>query len=554
MLSRKILYGLLALAVIFSVFPMLGLVSGNAEASSRYSDVSSSYWAAKEIEYLGQQGVSNGYPKEGLYKPEDPLKRSQAAVMITRALGESGLKRAPSFPDLREDMNALPRIERSIELGIFEGQNGRFNPNGEISKAQTAAIIARAFFGDGTKNYNGDISFSDVPEDHWARGYIAKLVDENIIERTSGKFESYKPATRAEFSAYLARAMNEDLRLDENSNSTPTPPDEDVSSEKLYEGVVVNNSTPLNVRKGPGTSYQVITTLERGEKVDVYSEEGNWLKVKVNGKEGYVSAYYIERADSGNVDEDVRPAEPIATKTVTTSSLVVRSGPGANHEAIGRLQRGDKVDIYEQTSGPWVLIKFNGKWAYTHNDYLGQTGLQGKTIVVDAGHGDHDPGTSGHDLVEKNVNLNVALRLEKLLKDAGVDVVMTRRDDTFVTLSGRVAIAEKANADAFISIHANAASAAAQGAETFYNSRYQARESRKLAEAIQKRLVAETGMRHRRVADANFYVIRNTTMPSTLVELGFLTNREDANRMKQPGYDDKAAKAIFNGINDYYSN
>lgn len=554
MLARKLLNGLLAFFIVFSIFPMLGLDGGKAEASNRYSDVSSSYWAAKEIEYLAQQGISNGYPNEGLYKPEDPLKRSQAAVMITRAIGEGGLKRPPSFPDLRPDMSALPRIERAIELGIFEGNNeGKFDPNGNISKAQTAAIIARTFFGNETRDYKGSIPFNDIPSDHWARGYIAKLVDENIIERNSGKFESFKPVTRAEFSAYLARAMNEDLRLDKNSH--PNPPDEDVSSERLYEGIVVNNSTPLNVRQGPGTSYSVIMTLERGEKVDVYAEEGNWLKVKVNGRDGYVSARYIARANSGDTGGDVTPAEPIYSATVTASSLVVRSGPGSHFDSVGRLTQGQTVDVYEETSGPWVLIKFNGKWAYTHSGYLGQTGLQGKTIVVDAGHGGHDPGASGNGLIEKTVNLNVALRLEKLLKDAGVNVVMTRRDDTFVTLSGRVAIAENARADAFISIHANAAGApSANGAETFYNSRYQARESRKLAEAIQKRLVAETGMRHRRVADANFYVIRNTTMPSTLVELGFLTSPQDANRMKQPGYYDRAARAIFNGIQDYYNN
>ncbi|MFZ4451121.1 N-acetylmuramoyl-L-alanine amidase [Salibacterium aidingense] len=551
-MKAKISY-VLMFAVLAAFLPVLG--GNTAEASDRYSDVSSGYWAAEEIEYLAEQGVATG-DEDGHFRPNESLTRGQASVMMTNALGEEGLYASvPTFSDVEEDFWAYSSIERAAELGIFQGNNGEFNPNGSIEKAQVAAVVARAFFGQESEDAGGSVNFDDIDNGFWAKGYIKTLVDNDIID-DEGNFEPNHAATRAEFSAYLARAMNEDLRGQTGGNEEQ--PDEEVGSDLLYEGVVDAN-TPLNVRTGPGTENSVKYTLNDGTKIDVYEQVGNWLKISGHGGEGYVHGNYVTNVDEVDSDQDNsnKPAEPIADAKVTNSTLVVRDGPSASYDSVGRLSQGDKVQIYEETNGSWVLIKFNGDWAYTHSGYLkekpvGESALTGKTIVIDPGHGDHDPGARGNGLVEKNLVLDVALRVQSKLEDEGVNVVMTRTDDTFVTLSGRVSIAERANADSFVSIHANAASAAAEGAETFYDSGHKAKESRELAESIQNRLVRETGMNYRRVADTGFYVIRNTTMPSTLIELGFVTNAGDANRMKRSGYENKAAEAVVNGIKDYY--
>ncbi|MGY4688879.1 N-acetylmuramoyl-L-alanine amidase [Salibacterium sp. K-3] len=552
-MKKANMYMVLMFAVLLAVQPFIG--GKTAEAVDRFSDVDNSHWAADEIEYLAEENVADG-DASGNFRPDEPLTRAQASVMITSALDQDGLYPGiASFSDVDSDFWAYASIERAAQMEIFQGKNGNFNPNGSIEKAQVAAVAARAFFGSESKDAAGSVDFGDIDDDFWAKGYIKTLVDHNIVEDT-GQFEPNEAATRAEFSAYLARTMNEDLRG--GGDNSPEESEEDTGSRILYEGVV-DASTPLNVRSGPGTENGVLYTLQDGTKVDVYEQTGSWLKISSHGGEGYVHGNYVTNVDEVDSDQDNedKTAEAIADGKVNSSTLVVRDGPNASHDSIGRLSQGDTVKIYEETNGSWVLIKYNGDWAYTHSGYLdekpaGESALSNKTIVIDAGHGDHDPGAQGNGLVEKNIVLDVALRVQSKLEDQGVNVVMTRDDDTFVSLSGRVNIAERADADSFVSIHANAATPSANGAETFYDSSYKSRESRELAQSIQDRLVQETGMNYRRVADTGFYVIRNTTMPSTLIELGFVTNTRDANRMKQAGYENRAAQAVVNGIEDYY--
>ncbi|SFL85123.1 N-acetylmuramoyl-L-alanine amidase [Salibacterium qingdaonense] len=548
------IFAVLASALILAVLPVAG--GNTAEAVDRYSDVGSGHWAAAEIEYLAEEGVATG-DASGNFRPNESLTRAQASIMITNALNEqTPYAGSPSFSDVDAGYWAYDSIERAAQLDIFQGSNGNFNPGGNIEKAQVAAVTARAFFGEDSGDAAGTVDYEDIDDDFWAKGYIKTLVDEDIIE-DSGQFNPNEAATRAEFSAYIARAMNGDIQ-DGNDGSQEQPP-EDTGSEILYEGVV-DASTPLNVRSGPGTENHVLYTLQDGSTIDVHERTGSWLKIDGHGGEGYVHGNYVTNVDEVDSDQDNtdKPADPILEGKVTASTLMVREGPSASNDSLGRLSRGETVKIYEETNGSWVLIKYNGDWAYTHSGYLderepGESGMAGKTIVIDAGHGDHDPGAQGNGLIEKNIVLDVALRVQSKLENEGVNVVMTRDDDTFVSLSGRVNIAERADADSFVSIHANAATASANGAETFYDSSHRARESRELAQSIQDRLVRETDMGYRRVADTGFYVIRNTTMPSTLIELGFLTNTHDANRMKQSGYENKAAQAVVNGIDDYYS-
>ncbi|MBU8909378.1 N-acetylmuramoyl-L-alanine amidase family protein, partial [Desertibacillus haloalkaliphilus] len=111
-----------------------------------------------------------------------------------------------------------------------------------------------------------------------------------------------------------------------------------------------------------------------------------------------------------------------------------------------------------------------------------------------------------------------------------------------------------AKADIFVSIHVNSGPSGGHGTETWIaSSSSSSSDSRKLAEMINKRLVAELGTRDRGVKTANFAVLRETNMPSVLVELGFITNSNDASIMKRSNFNEKAANAIYKGIEDYYS-
>ncbi len=244
----------------------------------------------------------------------------------------------------------------------------------------------------------------------------------------------------------------------------------------------------------------------------------------------------------------------LETGIVTASSLNVRTSPEMNGTRIGALPRNAQVDIYGY-SGDWAKIKYQGQVAYVHSGYLilkSSNLLNNLTIVVDAGHGDHDPGASNGKLLEKDINLDVSLYLEKQLKSAGANVVMTRRDDSFLELRERSNIANNLNADAFISVHTNSATEAAHGIETYWYDKYSSAESKALAESIQKRLIEVTEARDRGVKNQSFSVIRESRMASVLVEVGFLTNNEEYQLLLTQSYREELADGIYQGVLDYY--
>jgi len=178
-------------------------------------------------------------------------------------------------------------------------------------------------------------------------------------------------------------------------------------------------------------------------------------------------------------------------------------------------------------------------------------------VVVDPGHGGPDPGAIGiAGLRETDVVLDVALQLARLLEARGVTVAMTRTSDIDVDLPPRVALANGAGADAFISIHANALSMArpdVNGIESFYFAGGpQAERSRLLADAVQRQMLAISPRTpDRGVKTARFFVIRRATMPATLVEMGFLTGVLDASRLRDPDYRRRMALALAAGILNY---
>jgi len=178
--------------------------------------------------------------------------------------------------------------------------------------------------------------------------------------------------------------------------------------------------------------------------------------------------------------------------------------------------------------------------------------LAGATIVLDPGHGGTDPGASGFGLKEKDVVLDVGLRAQKRLEAGGAKVIMTRSKDIFIPLDGRVDIGNNSGADAFISIHANAFNGSANGTETYWYGTYESEKSKQLASEIQKELLKKLGTNNRGVKDAGFYVIKYTKIPSVLLELGFIDNKSDAQKLASNYYRDQAADAIYQGVLNYY--
>ena len=221
-----------------------------------------------------------------------------------------------------------------------------------------------------------------------------------------------------------------------------------------------------------------------------------------------------------------------------------------------------------------------------------QLGLGVRRIVIDAGHGGHDPGTSGpNGLEEKDLVLDVALRLDRLVRqELGADTLLTRSTDVFIPLEERTAIANSRGADLFLSIHANAArNPRARGIETYFlnfaqnphaeevaarenaisaatlkdlqnlvkaitlNSKID--ESRDFAASVQESMVAGVRAEHpvpdRGVHTAPFYVLIGANMPAVLAEIAFVSNPEDERRLKSPEYREVIARSLLRGVKTY---
>lgn len=184
-------------------------------------------------------------------------------------------------------------------------------------------------------------------------------------------------------------------------------------------------------------------------------------------------------------------------------------------------------------------------------------------VVIDPGHGGTDPGSIQHGVVEKDLVLAISHKVANLLEsDPFITVYMTRREDTFVSLLNRAEFANELGADLFVSIHANAAeisrgviNPAVHGIETWYTvgelerAGNHSMDSRRLAEILQRHLLAASGAHDRGLRNApNFVVLRETRMPSALLELGFLTNPAEALRLSTSAYQWQLAHAIHQGI------
>ncbi|HEY2811495.1 MAG TPA: N-acetylmuramoyl-L-alanine amidase [Rhabdochlamydiaceae bacterium] len=182
-------------------------------------------------------------------------------------------------------------------------------------------------------------------------------------------------------------------------------------------------------------------------------------------------------------------------------------------------------------------------------------GMSHPLIILDAGHGGTDEGTKVSALKEKRLTLLTALLTKKRLEDMGYRVMLTRGRDIFLSLSKRVTIANKSKATLFVSLHFNSApSADAQGIEVFYydsKELWRARASKRLAHCLLYRLLDQTEAVSRGVKMGNYHVIRETDMPSVIVEAGFITNASERQKLKDRAYLERIAVGIAQGIDKY---
>ncbi|HET8668597.1 MAG TPA: N-acetylmuramoyl-L-alanine amidase [Terriglobales bacterium] len=306
----------------------------------------------------------------------------------------------------------------------------------------------------------------------------------------------------------------------------------------------------------------------------------------------------LEKSVNASEGEPKAEDTAIAAAKSTQSELKATSKPTSEptFESVApRDSQPGKTTRRKRQSTPDVLAREARPTSNGERSLIRALGLKIGKIVVDAGHGGHDTGTIGpNGLQEKDLVLDVSLRLGKLLqKQMGADVVYTRDDDTFIPLETRTAIANQHQSDLFISIHANSSNdPAARGVETYYLNftsspdaldvaarenavseksihelqdlvkkitlKEKIDESREFAADVQKSLYGgiaakAPAVRNRGVKKAPFIVLIGANMPSILAEISFLSNPTDERRLQTPEYRQKIAEYLYKGVERYVS-
>ncbi len=426
------------------------------------------------------------------------------------------------------DTNSV-EIDKLQLDGIVTGfPDQTYRPYQLVTRAEAATMIGRALKLNGTQRQT---QFPDVPKNHFASGYIQSAAEAGIITGyANGTFALNNRLTREEMAHILTRAF----QLNEKS-------------------VIVF----ADVYPSMG-SFEAINKLATARITAGYPDGTFQPRKQINRLE---FGLLLARAVYPHYRDQVNAAflKPIFKVTVDApSAITVRPEPSTNREEIGKLASGTATWIYK-IIGSWAYVASEEMIGFVSVKHLKakptSTQLSGKTIVVDPGHGGKDPGASGNGLREKDLLLDVGILTRLNLQAAGAKVIMTRDSDVFITLDDRVTVANDAKADAFISVHANSASSSsAHGTETYWNSTYASKESHQLAETIQKHLITSLKTSDRGAKQANFRVITKTTMPSVLIELGFITSSIDAEKMKTDQFKQDAAKAILKGVTEFYAN
>lgn len=191
---------------------------------------------------------------------------------------------------------------------------------------------------------------------------------------------------------------------------------------------------------------------------------------------------------------------------------------------------------------------------------------KGHIVMLDPGHGGYDPGAiTNQGVYEKSINLQIAQKVKEMLGPSGIGVFLTREEDIDyvpdgvkgkttkkqIDLNRRIDMAKEATADVFVSLHVNTtATGQESGSETFYH--YQSESSKSLAELIQQELIKIPGMNRRIAKPGDFYIIKNTSMPAVIVEVGYLSSVKEQKKLQQSWYQEQLARAIAKGISNFF--
>ncbi|MFT9819962.1 N-acetylmuramoyl-L-alanine amidase [Lysinibacillus sp. NPDC056185] len=555
------------------VAKMAVVASGNKPLvanKSSFTDVT----AGTELSGYVERAVQLGFFKtniKGQFLPNKPLTRDEMSYVLTNAfkLDTSEHENIDSpFVDVGINNPYVSYVNTIYYNGITKGSNQNYNPNEQVTRKQFALFVARAK----EEKYRLDIPGKVVaaPDSSQVIGLVSATTDGLNIRKSKdssstanivgtinkgGKLSVYavegdwlKVSYKDTF-AYIYKTYAQFLDADGNALGN------------VQKQVATTQNINLYVK--PTTTSKVISTVNSKVNLPVYKTVSGYHLTVVNGVPGYIVA-------NSTADVEVeKPSTPDPTPPtvsgdllgrVTVDNLNIRQEANSTSAVVSKLKKGEYVQV-NSINGYWAQVTYQGQKGYVHKSYLkllNQSGnpVKDRIIIIDPGHGGKDVGTHYDKIYEKDITLKVSTLVKDKLEAAGAKVLMPRTGDTFSPPQKHVDFSHANYGEIFVSIHVNSAdNTKAKGTETYYaktpGDMYE--EDIELATFVNNQIVKNVNMENRKVREMNYIVVANTNIPAILVELGFLSNKEDRAKLTDDKYIELFAESIYKGILEYYS-
>lgn len=321
----------------------------------------------------------------------------------------------------------------------------------------------------------------------------------------------------------------------------------------------------ISLAKSSVNVEKISHNLMTSEQGDTYlhieintNREVKNFSIQENPNNKYQLIFNIEDAQISNISRQEKLDGNIAKKVflqekkdTVQGKIYLQEEVNNNYKIYSLGKKGIAIDIFNSVVNTPVASD------------VALSNVKNKIITIDPGHGGSDSGAVGpNGYTEKEGTFAISQKVASILNQSGAKVVMTRDSDVDVygsnasarnELQARVDVGNNANSDIFVSIHCNAfVNPAANGTQTFYyGSSYQ---GQRLAQSIQEKMIEANGLRDRGISTCNFYVVKHSYMPAVLIETAFITNYDEEALLSDDEWQTTMAKAIAEGINEYFSN
>ena len=304
----------------------------------------------------------------------------------------------------------------------------------------------------------------------------------------------------------------------------------------------------LNAEQGDTYLHIEINTNREVKNFSIQENPNNKYQLIFNIEDAQISNISRQEKLDGNIAKKVFLQEK---KDTVQGKIYLQEEVNNNYKIYSLGKKGIAIDIFNSVVNTPIASD------------VALSNVKNKIITIDPGHGGSDSGAVGpNGYTEKEGAFAISQKVASILNQSGAKVVMTRDSDVDVygpnasarnELQARVDVGNNANSDIFVSIHCNAfVNPAANGTQTFYyGSSYQ---GQRLAQSIQEKMIEANGLRDRGISTCNFYVVKHSYMPAVLIETAFITNYDEEALLSDDEWQTTMAKAIAEGINEYFSN